>query len=507
MAEARPGLLTEALEVRPPDPAQNDRGRLAVNPTDEYIAGGGSVVSPTFLQALPHWIDPLERDLSEIYEQMLLDPAVAASISLLKVAILSEPVSFTPAVSEADPAFAQAQEIADFCQRAIEDLPEPFEDTLFELLDALWAGNRVAELVYRPGDGPDSGRLTLDRVKVKPRRAVAFVVDPYLNVMGILGRLAGPAGTLLGTGLISAEAPPPNLLPRQKFAVLTWRPSDGDPRGTSLLRPAYNSWWIKTQAWPGFLKYLAQFGNPSLVGFTAEGGPTRVASYDADGVAVTDASGNPVYITPEQAMLNALLAFQSSSAAVFPAGAAVTVLEPKGPAGSGQVYDRAIQILDRQIVLAILCQTLSTGESRYGARAAAQVHQDVLGLVIRQGKQALARCIRRDICLSLVRYNWGDAARALVPAVSLGSTEQEDKAAMMNAIANLGRAGLIDPSQLRLLDQALGLPIRDEAAITVRPEAERQRGRKPAPEDDDEPDDGDDDELDDDDDGDEREES
>lgn len=473
MAELRPDLLAETIAIRPTVPAPNGNGRLAAHPASEYIAAGGSILSPAYLRALPQWIDPLDRDFPDsIYETMLLDPAVAASVTLLKVAILSEETTLTPPVPEDDPAFDRARELADFCQRAIDDLSEPFEDTLFELLDALWAGNRVAELVYRPGDGPDAGRLTLDRVKVKPRRAVAFVVDPYLNVLGILGRLAGPASNALNASLISAEAPPPNLLPRQKFAVLTWRPSDGDPRGTSLLRPAYNAWWVKTQAWPGFLKYLAQFGNPSLIGFTPESGPQRVQSYASDGTVETDAAGNPIYITPEQAMLNALLAFQSSSAAVFPNGATVTILEPKGPAGSGQVYERAVEILDRQIVLAILCQTLSTGEARYGARAAAQVHQDVLGLVIRQGKKALARCIRRDILTPLVRYNFGEAALALVPTVSLGATEQEDKAAIMNAVANLGRAGLVDPSQLRLLDQMLGLPIRDEAAVTIQGQQE-----------------------------------
>lgn len=474
MAEGRGTLLEETIAVQPAAAAVNGRaGVVAADPLREYVAAGTGLYSPTQIRALPTWIDPLDRDFpSEIYEQMLLDPAVSASVTLLKAAVLSEDVTLTPVVDEKDPAFALARAITDMCRRALDGLSESLSDILWEMMDAPAFGNRMAELVYdRPARGPDAGRLMLTRVKVKPRRSVAFVVDSYFNVVGILGRLVTGASALSTGGLLGTTAPPPNLLPREKFAVLTWRPSDGDPRGTSVLRPAYNTWWIKTQAWPGFLKYLAQFGNPSLIGFTAEStGMARIPSYDASGNQATDDYGNPVYLTPEQAMLSALLAFQSSSAAVFPNGAAVEILEPKGPAGSGQVYRTAVDILDRQIVLSILCQTLSTTESRFGARAAAQVHQDVLGLVIRHGKRAVTEMIRRDILTPLVRYNWGEDALPLVPVPSLGSVSQEDKPTLMNAVANLQRGGYFTPGQLRLLDQTLGLPVREDEPVVVAPE-------------------------------------
>ena len=55
------------------------------------------------------------------------------------------------------------------------------------------------------------GLLVLQAVKVKPRRATAFVVDSYLNVRGLVGVQAG-SGALAGTVLNTND-----VLPREKF--------------------------------------------------------------------------------------------------------------------------------------------------------------------------------------------------------------------------------------------------------------------------------------------------
>jgi hypothetical protein len=39
----------------------------------------------------------------------------------------------------------------------------------------------------------------------------------------------------------------PNLLPREKFAVLSWNSHNDDPRGRPLLRRVYVPWWEKIQ--------------------------------------------------------------------------------------------------------------------------------------------------------------------------------------------------------------------------------------------------------------------
>jgi hypothetical protein len=175
----------------------------------------------------------------------------------------------------------------------------PFLDVLYEMLDALAFGNKIAEQIYdldRDDDGKP--RLFIKALKIKPRVSTAFVVDAYQNVLGVLALLPGRGYPVVTGSVIGDPSKIPNLLPREKFAIFPWNAHDGDPRGTSLLRAVYNPWWLKIQVWGEYAKYLAQFAGPSLIGYTA---PGQVA------VPPMDALGNPIpgapLITPEQAML------------------------------------------------------------------------------------------------------------------------------------------------------------------------------------------------------------
>ena len=166
-----------------------------------------------------------------------------------------------------------AGQICDFCTTCLDNLTPSFLDVLYDLLDALALGNRVAEQVYAL-DVDDDGRqrLALKSLKVKPRETVSFVVDPFLNVIGLQAATIPGTGYPVVTGSVVGDPSQlPNLLPREKFAVLSWNTVNGDPRGTSLLRCVYNSWYLKMQTWGEFAKYLAQFAGPSLIGTTAPG--------------------------------------------------------------------------------------------------------------------------------------------------------------------------------------------------------------------------------------------
>jgi hypothetical protein len=113
------------------------------------------------------------------------------------------------------------------------------------------------------------------------------------------------------------------------------------------------------------------------------------------------------------------------------------------------------------------------------ARAAAQVHADVLDTLVRQGRRSVVRMLYRDVLRQWVRVNWGDAAVKLTPIPSLGVTEQRDLPAMMGAIAQLWNAGYLHPSQQAGIDDDLNLPPRD---LTAAPADRRPTpSRRPAP--------------------------
>lgn len=347
-----------------------------------------------------------------------------------------------------------AEEICRFCQNCLDNTERPFLDILYEMLDGLALGNKVAEQIYELRDDEDGNkRLFLKNLKVKPRQSTAFVVDAYMNVIGLLGLLPGQGYPVLTGSVVGDPTKLPNLLPREKFFVFTWAPTNGDPRGTSLLRSIYNSWWLKMQTWGEYAKYLAQFAGPSMIGYTAP---------NAQPVPVTDHLGNPIpgapLITPEQAMLSALLSFKNGSAVVFPNGAKV---EPINMGGDGTAFRNAISQFNAEISKGILCQTLATEEGIHQARAASETHQDVLDMVVLHIKQLLAAFIYRDVLFHLVRYNWGlDVARRLTPKVHMVAVESHNWSKDASAVASLTQSGYLHKSQLHEMDARLGLPRR-----------------------------------------------
>lgn len=438
----------------------------------EYVAGGGyDWYGPYRARSLPWAIDDLTSDFGDdLYERMVFDPQVSATLTVLKASILETGLQLAPAVED-DTADGRelAVEIADTLAVMLEDLPQALDDVLWDLLDALAYGNRVAEQVYEHREVAGKSMLALARLKVKNRRATAFVVDAYWNVLGLLAVLPGNFSPMLSSVLLD-PAQQPNLFPREKFAILTNRPKNADPRGTSVLRPAYSPWWDKQQIKPEYLKYLAQFAGPSLAGFT----PENAQSMPAD-----DSLGNPTgaaLVTPEQAMLTALLDFRNGTAAAFPFGAKVEPIEVQG---EGDPFLKALAYHNLEIVRAILTQSLATGEGEHQARAAAQVHQDVLDTLIRQAKMSVVGMVQRDILRPLVLYNWGPAALPLVPRAQLGDTEGHDFAPVATAVAALERAGYLHPSQYPGVDEMLSLPARDPESITAA--IERKNAPPPAP--------------------------
>jgi hypothetical protein len=404
-------------------------------PRRDYVAAGPAFWYAGAVRALPFGIDDLSQDVGDdVYTLMLHDATVSASVNALRAGILEDGVTLVPAVTkEQADGFAQSAELVTFCQSVLDDLDIALDDVLWDMCRAIALGNRVAEVVYRL----DAGRLVTSSVKVKPRTATAFVVDAFMNVLGLAAVIPGQAWSVpVGTYLTNLSDT--NVLPRNKFAVLTHRPHDNDPRGTSALRPAYNPWWLKRTSWPEYLKYLVQFATPSVVGYTAE-----------------NATPGPDGKEPTVALSEALVQWRNATALALRYGAKIDVIFSQG---EGKAFLNAFQLFDRQIIHAVLNQTLATMEGEHQSRAASETHQDVMDTLIRQGKKAVQRMIHRDILHPLIRYNYGDKAVALCPVVTLGETESQDVASLWTAAGTVGYT--IDPSQLPELDKFLNMPPR-----------------------------------------------
>lgn len=426
----------------------------------EYVVGGdfwwyrGNAARGL---ALPWAIDDIAQDFGDdIYDRMELDSQVASCDAGQRAAVLEDGVTLAPAVDDAgEDGYEQAVELVDFCEQNLEDLETALDDILWDLLGCFGRGNRVAEIVYHPFDAsPLPGRAVLQNLVVKPRHMTAFVVDPYMRLIGLLGRDLEHASGVLAGALVD-PATTPNLLPREKFAIASFHPRNNDPRGTSAYRPAYNPWNLKMQAWQEYLKYLAQFANPVIVGKTAPGAKDT-----------TDPDTGKI-VRAVDALLSQLLKLHGSSAIAVPGGTELDLLFSQG---EGRAFLSAIALFNEEITKAITTQTLATNEGQHQARAAASVHQDALDTLIRQAKRSMCRLLRRDVLRNLVRYNFGDKAAQLTPKVSLGEVQSEDAAKMMAAVAQLQSSGYIHESQHAGIDRRLNLPPRDMSQDPPPPE-------------------------------------
>lgn len=414
---------------------------MATDLMREYVSGGGDVRMQAMRQVLPTAFDDVTKDFGDdIYDRMALDPVMHASTTILKASILEEGVKITPAVEQQDQdGYELSAEIADMVERTLDDLDTPMDDVLWSMLDCMQSGNKVAELVYEDATVNKKQMLRLRAIKPKPCRAISFVVDDYWNILGYAKRNARQYGlTTIG---------PDDILQKDKFASMTFRMKDSDPRGTSIYRPAYNAWWLKMQSWPEYLRYLAQFASPGLIGKTAP---------DAGNIDIVDVSGTIIStVTAEEAMVSSLVEYRNGAVLAFPHGSEVQTVTSTG---EGRAFLSAFELFDKQMVIGILTQTLATTEGQHQTRAAAQVHQDVLGTIVRQCKRSVVRMLYRHIITPLVLYNYGHDALALRPRPSLGNVEKQDVAVMITALATAKYA--LDPSQFPAVDQMLNLPPR-----------------------------------------------
>lgn len=445
---------------RPPGRWRGYTTTVTADPYSEYVSAGGYAWYANYARSLPRAIDDVTRDFGDdLYERIMLDAQVASVVNVLKSSILEEGASCAPSVEkEDDPDHEASAELASWCQHALDAMATPFDVVLWDLLDSLALGNRVAEIVWHLAPDKNGKECLLPRVvRPKPRLSTAFVTDSFMEVLGLLALLPGQATIVQPNLLMMDLSQVPNFLPRDKFVIMSFRPRNGDPRGTSILRPAYDPWWLKQQGKPEWLKYISQMASPSLIGYTPENAEPQTE----------DAAGNPLAapIMPEQAQATQLATVRNGTALSFPYGAKVDVLTV--PADTGNAFETWEDWCDRQIAKAVLNQVLATEESKHQTRAASGTHENVLDTIIRQIKRWVQATLRQDLIRLMVLYNFGQKKLALLPRVQLGHVEEHDFSATATGVAALESSGYLGESQKPGIDEMLGLPRRDVEADAV----------------------------------------
>jgi hypothetical protein len=487
-----------------------------IKPGAEYVSG--SPYGAAMPRVLGQYDDTSLRtglgNISHvIIEEMLADPDVFAGLMLIALMAMNEDMMITPAVTESalqinkkdeaadtgdplenptpktnlpdttknnqkdnipaldapddaddtapmpaatDPRVERAKEIADFCQRQYDRVPK-IAATLFQLcFEGMAHGNKVAEQVLEiAARGTDTGKWCLKALKPKPREAIAFVVDAYMNELGMLGALPGQASVVQTTMVADMS----EVIPREKFAVFTYRPKNNDPRGQSALNAALNGWDMKRRTFPEYLLFLMVSAIPGIIA-TVAAGQDEVTLYEDDGVTTKkDENGEPITIQAHQFLLNMLGKMRNHQVGVAPEGTDFTLLEANS---EGEVFTRALDKFGSEITMAILFQQLATRDSTHQTKGATGSQARVIDQIVWWVRDTIADMVRYDIFKPLVRYNFGDEdADELLPKTSLGDTEARDWSQDAQAVKAL--ADICTESQLNHLFTQIGIPLPTEA--------------------------------------------
>ncbi len=401
-------------------------------PTKEVVPAGTGWM-PGYHYSLPRIIDDLTRTLGfKAYEAMLTDPAVASSYNTHKMAILKGGVRL----------------VSPMKQSWAKDRVLKFNEGT---LDAMAFGSKLGEVTYRiPEEGEDKDKLVWDSLKVKPNWAWRFVVDNHMNIAGVL--TYWPLGGYI-------------VYPPDKFGWLSWMPKDSDPRGTSILRAAYNAWNLKIQAWPNYYNFQLRFGQPGLDFEMAAGDDVPTNDIDANGIDIPNAP----QISRYEYYSKLLSIYRGGGSFVHPAESKLVLSEPKS---SGEALLKGFDLYNREIMLAIEYQTRAALEAEHGSRADSQTAENRKSLATDFGSDWLSSGLYRSYH-RLVEVNYGrEDADMFTPWPTFGNTDAKDRPDLWLAGAAIGYK--LANSQLQDMDAELGLPIRQAGDESI-------AGTPPAP--------------------------
>lgn len=380
-----------------------------------------------------------------VYDLMGADDQIASCVQLLAMAVLGGELVVEPAIvaepgerldestdGERKKDIEKAKKYADECRKSVARVPGFIDELEAVFTEGVVRGCGLAEPTWVKvgGDGEDKDDWTLGGLRCRPNYSWAWIVDGFSNPVGIL------AETLGG----------PRWFPRDGYLVYSNAIRRGDPRGTSDLRPAYDSWNLKLQARPQRAKWIAQFANP-----------TAKIIYDPEQqpLEFTNPDGSIVNLTPQQQAEKVGANVHGGSFMCLPKGWEADLIESSVDGGAFNDHEDA---MNRAMARAILLNARTTNEAEHGSKADSESSGDVTGMKVARRQKSFSTCIERDIFGWIVVHNHGESERHLTPKVHF-RTSPHLQSEIWTAFAGLVGAKAVPPSIAPKCYPLIGLPV------------------------------------------------
>lgn len=449
-------------------------------PTKEYVSS-----NPYYglkVNTLSQSIDDVPGNPDKLWKKMLNDPKIAKSIYIIKIRVLGKGLEILPRYSESHPEYENAATIANFCRILIDELERPLRSTLEQMLDGVVYGHKIAEITWKTIERGDYSYFLPTKIKVKANNLLHFTVDKYNNVIGFgfntaisqdsLDSSIQPEEQYKITGnkksgfKIKVNDKEFEFFEKDKFMYFTFKPTDDDPRGQSILRAAYNSWKLKQEIYPEYLRYLLMCAIPLLVGITPENEEPIKILKDKDGNILTDSLGNIETISSVEALMQALSNARNATAIAVKGGTKVEEVGAGAANGGGSSFYNAFEFLNQEIEDSILLQTLATSQGVYQSKSSSQIHMSTLDEFISNIKQQLIDMVVESIFKKAIINNYGIEYLKYLPTITLGDNERRDFSRDATAVAALEKVGwFTDDQKIKIDAQVLNLPPRQSSNL------------------------------------------
>ena len=308
-----------------------------------------------------------------------------------------------------------AAEAATACREMVEEIPD-LPGALFDLMDAVPKGFSALEIDWRT----QSDRWLPERLIWRPQRW--FALDDDGRTL-LLRREGG-------------ETERPNPL---NFIIHRVQARSGFCARTGLLRSCVRAFIVRHVSWKDWMSFAEIYGVPPRIGRLREGVP-----WDSE---------------EARELWKAVRSLGMDAAAVVREGNEIEMMDTAS-GGEGDIFEKILRRAGREMVLAVLGQTLTSGGEEGGSYALGKVHDRIRWDLVESDASALERTLTEQLLRPLVELNLGRDHP--VPRWEFEREEQQD----LQALA--GGGFVVDDEYAAFLHAGPVGPQRGSLSVTVK---------------------------------------
>lgn len=378
---ATPSLVSSAPVPEPE--IENRPSKIENRPGTSVVGAPGTPIFYGFVRDLGEYNAKLEgRDAFRIYEQMRRSDAdVAAALAACKLPIRAADWQLVPGVNSNDPGYARAVEVADFVREnlfgGLESptlsghwVTQTFESVIENSLLALDFGCAAHEDLWHV----DGGAVRLRRLAARlPLTFYRFHVEPDGETLIALEQWG-----YRGDDFVNVR------VPAEKLALFIVNREGANFYGRSLLRAAYQHWYIKSQLYR--MDAISCERNGMGIPWIEQG-----------------PNASPADVKSARDWATKLAIHENLGLALPPGWQ----LHLEGVRGAVRDPAASIRHHSEMIARSVLAMFMSLGTSESGSRALGNVMTDFFYLSLEATARMVAETIAQTSVRRLVDFNFG----------------------------------------------------------------------------------------------------